>query len=76
MESRAYGSMSFNTALALFLLAVAVICAHPKVGIGRVLASDTSGGTLARTMIPAALLLPTVLGWLVLVGYRHGLWEG
>ena len=33
---------------------------------------DTAGGAIARRLLPAAFILPIVLGWLRLTGERRG----
>ena len=40
-----------------------------------VLTSASAGGMVARRLLPAAIGLPFVLGWLRLVGERAGLWS-
>ena len=39
-----------------------------------IVTSRTAGGVVARRLLPAALGLPFVLGWLRLLGERAGLW--
>jgi signal transduction histidine kinase/CheY-like chemotaxis protein/HPt (histidine-containing phosphotransfer) domain-containing protein len=51
---------------AVFLaLAVGIFCARPGRGLIGIAMSKRAGGVLARRLLPAAVLVPIVLGWLV-----------
>jgi serine phosphatase RsbU (regulator of sigma subunit) len=67
-----YIPMALNTALAFALLAVGVLCARPNQGIMTVLSSESAGGVTLRRLVPAAVAIPALLGWLSLVGQRIG----
>jgi diguanylate cyclase (GGDEF)-like protein/PAS domain S-box-containing protein len=69
----AFSRMVPHTAFAFSLLAAGVLGARPESGIAAVLSSSGPGGAMARRMLPAGLLLPAALGWLVLLGRREGL---
>jgi PAS domain S-box-containing protein len=69
------GAMALNTALAFLLLAAGVLWSHPERGVAAVFASRTTGGALARRLIPAIILIPFALGWLQLAGQRAGLYD-
>jgi diguanylate cyclase (GGDEF)-like protein/PAS domain S-box-containing protein len=69
----AFSRMVPHAAIAFSLLAAGLIGARPYSGVAAVLSSDGPGGAMARRMLPAGLLLPAVLGWLVLFGRREGL---
>ena len=62
--------MALPTAAAFFVLGVGIFCARPDRGFVSVLASDDAGGVLARRMLPAAILIPAILGGLGLWGQR------
>jgi signal transduction histidine kinase/DNA-binding response OmpR family regulator/HPt (histidine-containing phosphotransfer) domain-containing protein len=68
--------MSLATAISIFALGVGVLCARPEQGFTSVLIGDGAGGILARRILPAAILIPTALGWLILWGQRQGLLSG
>jgi PAS domain S-box-containing protein len=70
----AYTSMALPTAGALVVAGGAVLCARPDRGMMAIVTSRTAGGVVARRLLPAALGLPLVLGWLRLLGERGGLW--
>ena len=59
---------TINSAILLFLLAVAAFLNHPGQEPVSTLASDTAGGTLSRSLIPAALIIPLVMGWMGMRG--------
>lgn len=67
--------MAFNTALAFAFLCVGILCAHPDQGLMAVVTSETTGGYMARRLLPAALVVPATLGWLRLAGEKAGVYE-
>jgi PAS domain S-box-containing protein len=71
----AFIPMALNTALAFFLLCVGILSARRDRGVMRLLQSGTGGGVLARRLLPWAILLPILLGWLRLAGERSGLYS-
>jgi two-component system, cell cycle sensor histidine kinase and response regulator CckA len=70
-----YVSMALHTALTFFILSLSILFAHPEKGIGRHLAGDGPGGTLARRMIPAVILIPAIVGFVRLKGQEAGLYD-
>lgn len=66
---------SVNTAACFAVLGLGVFFARPDAGLVRVWNSHTAGGTLVRGLLPAALVVPVVLGWLRLQGELFG-WYG
>jgi PAS domain S-box-containing protein len=63
------------TALVLLLLTFAIPMSMPDLGIGSLLASDSSGGALIRRLLPASILVPVSLGWLRWEGEKAGLYS-
>jgi|GEM_PF-1162004 len=55
-------------------LSVALLLARPKRGALAVFTGRQNGGVIARRLIPAAILIPCLLGWLRVVGERAGLY--
>lgn len=68
-----HDSMALHTALILLLLASATLSIFPQSNILSLITTDLAGGISARRMLPAAILVPFVLGWLEIVGQRLGL---
>src|SRR5258706_4731782 len=70
-----YSSIALHSALNFTLLSFAILCARPDRGLMRIVSSDTVGGILLRRLVPVAILMPVVLGWLRLLGERAGLYD-
>gem|GEM_PF-635282 len=67
-----YASMALHTALAFIVLCVGILSARPEHGLISILSTEGTAGILARRLLPAAIGLPIVLGWLILTGQRIG----
>jgi signal transduction histidine kinase/ActR/RegA family two-component response regulator len=65
--------VALHAAIAFLLLAVGVLLARPREPLARMLADD-AGGRLVRRLLPAALMVPPLLGWLFLQGHAAGLY--
>ncbi len=87
LMSYAYGAASlyqitrYNTQIALpteltfIALIGGLLLARPDRGLTSVLVSQSAGGAAARYLLPAAIAIPPLLGWLRLFGQRTGLYE-
>jgi signal transduction histidine kinase/DNA-binding response OmpR family regulator len=62
--------MALNTAVAFFLLSLGILCARPDQGLMAFITSAGAGGAMARRLLPAAIAIPAVLGWLHLWVHR------
>jgi hypothetical protein len=67
-----YIPMALPTAIGFLVLSVGTLCARPDKGPMQVVTSDEAGGVLARRLLPAAIIIPTGLGWLRHVVERAG----
>ncbi|HEX5337754.1 MAG TPA: PAS domain S-box protein [Gallionella sp.] len=67
--------MAAHTVLALILLAMGVLCAQPGHGVVALLRRRDSSGAITRRLLPVALLLPVLIGWLKVAGDHFGLYE-
>jgi signal transduction histidine kinase/CheY-like chemotaxis protein len=56
--------MALNTAVAFALLSIGILCARPATGLMSIVSSAGAGGVMARHLLPAAILIPVVVGWL------------
>jgi PAS domain S-box-containing protein len=70
----AYIPMARNTAVALVGLELAILASRVEFGITRIFVASGSGGVTARRLLPAAVLLPLVLGYARILGQRAGLY--
>jgi PAS domain S-box-containing protein len=70
-----FAPMALNTALALAALTLGILCARPQREPVATVIGDTAGGMLARRLLPAAIAIPLLLGWLRLQGERLDLYD-
>jgi PAS domain S-box-containing protein len=70
-----YSPIAIHTVLAFSILCLGVLFTRPEQGLMKIFSSDNIGGVMARRLIPAALVLPFLLGWLLLTGQRMGLYD-
>lgn len=74
MLDSSFTAMALHTAVAFILLCFALLFARPDVGVMGTITSHHAGGLMARRLYPAALAMPPILCWLVLLGYRAHLY--
>ncbi|HWD91906.1 MAG TPA: ATP-binding protein [Verrucomicrobiae bacterium] len=67
--------MALNSAISFELFSVAALAARPSRGLMTAITSDTTGGAMARRLLPAAILIPLVLGALRFSSEKHGFFE-
>jgi PAS domain S-box-containing protein len=67
--------MALHTSIAFVVLCASLLLAHPDRGIAAILFSTSAGGVVARRILPIALFVPLLFGWLRLEGERAGLYE-
>ncbi len=70
----AYTAMAIHTAGSFAILTVGILCAYPDRGIMAAIRSRSAGGVLLRRLLPAAVLVPLLIGWLRLEGETQGLY--
>jgi PAS domain S-box-containing protein len=70
-----YASVSLPTAVLLLVAAGGVLLLQPQKGVIVEILSRHSGGVMARRLLPAAVLVPFVFGWLESAGERLGLYS-
>lgn len=71
-EFERYTQMALHTAAAFVALAFGILLARPDRGLMTVVSASGGGGRTARNLLPAALILPLLLGALVSAGYHAG----
>lgn len=57
-----YTSMAFHTGLSFLILSLGLLFVHPDVGFAASFWSSTSGGLVARRLVPVAIVIPIALG--------------
>ena len=67
-----YISIALHTVIAFLLLCAALLFARPARGFVAIFLVENTGGVIARRMLPTALLVPALLGWLFALGREHG----
>ena len=67
--------MALNSAICFELFSVAALAVRPRRGLMMVITSDTTGGAMARRLLPAAILIPLILGALRFSSEKHGFFE-
>lgn len=70
-----YPRMALHTVVGLVIAAMAMQCANPREGIVGRIQADSPAGAMLRQLLPAALLLPYVLGLLVWIAHKQLGWE-
>ncbi len=63
-------SIAVHTSVAFLLLSCGILFARPDRGLMVVVTSSKAGGIMARRLLSAAIVLPPVVCWLILYGYR------
>lgn len=67
--------MALNTAALFLALSVGALCSRSEREPLLTVLSPTFGGIIARSLIPAAFVIPLLLGGLMLVGWKHELFD-
>ena len=67
--------IALHTIIGLLILCFGLLFARAKDGFIAVFLSNTSGGVVARRLLPVAIVIPPLLGWFRLMGERRGLYE-
>jgi PAS domain S-box-containing protein len=70
-----YGAIAVHAAFSFVILCVGIVAARQHDGITAILTSPGPGGQLARRFLPVAIFLPTLIGWLRLLGQRAGWYD-
>lgn len=61
----AYSSMALHTAAGFLVINIATLLTRPQHGLLAVITSRTTGGVMARRLLPLSLVAPFVIGWLL-----------
>jgi PAS domain S-box-containing protein len=74
-SSTSSSTMAVHTVAGLMAVCLAYFLARPDEGIASIAASDSHSGLLLRTLIPAIVVVPILIGWLRLAGQRANLYD-
>jgi PAS domain S-box-containing protein len=64
--------LSLPAALALMLASFSLVARRPEPALLRIVEKDTPGAVIARQLLPAAVAVPLVLGWVQALGQSSG----
>ena len=64
--------MALHSSLGFLLLSSAILLTRQDHGLLVIVTSDAAGGVMARRLLPAAIVLPLILGWLAVLGQHAG----
>lgn len=68
-------SMAIHTAVTFLVLCVGILSLQGNQGWMQIVTSNSFGGIIARQLIPAALGMPLILGWLIRQGQLAGWYD-
>ena len=75
LGSRVLGArIALQTVVGVVVISLGVMCTRTDRGLAQLLASSTEGGTLTRRLLPAAILIPILIGalsWRALLEHRY-----
>lgn len=67
-----YAQVALQTAVALLILSIAVVCARPGKGLGALFVSRSYGGVITRRLWPATIIVPLLIGTASWKAYSAG----
>jgi PAS domain S-box-containing protein len=70
-----YSAVAIPTTITITALSLGILFASPAPGLMNIFRSHNLGGIMARQLIPAAIVIPVVLGWLLINGQRMGFYD-
>lgn len=72
----AMSSVALHTAVLFVIIGLGVACARPESMFGRQTLADNLASQMNRQLLPVAILVPPILGWLSLRGELAGVYPG
>ncbi len=70
-----YSTMALHTSIIFIVLSFGLLFSQPERGLMAIIASDTAGGITMRRLLPAAIGIPVVVGYVRLMGERSGFYD-
>jgi PAS domain S-box-containing protein len=71
-ELRTYIPMALHSAIGFLVLAFGILSCQANRGFLGAITGGNSSGVLTRRLLPAAILLPAIVGWVRIEALRHG----
>ncbi len=68
-------TMAIHTSISFLVLSVGILLSQPDSGFLSAVNSSAPGGVMARRLLPAAILIPAITGWLRWQGQLWGLYD-
>lgn len=68
-------SIALNTVLTFTTLCIGLLFLYPTEGLMGAFTTKLDGGLVARQLLPSAILIPFLLGWLIVQGQRAGIYS-
>jgi PAS domain S-box-containing protein len=70
-----YTQMALHTSVIFILIGLGVLFVRPDQGLMATAAGIEAGSGMLRRILPAAVVIPLMVGWLRLIGERSGLYD-
>ncbi|MET0532961.1 MAG: ATP-binding protein [Steroidobacter sp.] len=70
-----FSVVALHTALGLFALTKGVLTVHPRFRLANQIMAPDQAGAEMRRLLPAAILVPCVIGWALLQGEKQGWYD-
>jgi PAS domain S-box-containing protein len=70
-----FSVVALHTALGLFALTKGVLTVHPRFHLARQIMAPDQAGAEMRRLLPAAVLVPCIIGWALLQGEKRGWYD-
>jgi PAS domain S-box-containing protein len=70
-----FSIVALHTALGLFALTVGVLTVHPRFRLASQIMTPDQAGAEMRRLLPAAILVPCIIGWALIQGEKHGWYD-
>lgn len=71
-KTSSYTWTTFPTSLSLLMLCLGILFLRPDRGIMLLISRNTVGGFVARRLLPVAIIIPPLLGWIRLLAEEAG----
>lgn len=70
-----YTQMALHTSVTFLVLSIGILFIRSDRGVAAIITNNNIGSNVARRMIPFAIGIPLILGWLRLLGEKAGLYS-